>query len=81
MLLLIWEEVPETTKYYQFDIDSPIARLALRCAGAFVNSVATPDDHPVHELSEMLNQSHGSDDISKPIQGPFATVVICGFIM
>lgn len=79
-ILLIFEFVPEERKPYIIDADSGIGRTAIASAGQYINSVDTPDDAPVHQLSEML-EGMQSIDPKKPITGPFSAVVICGFIM
>jgi hypothetical protein len=83
-LLLVWEEVPDSIKLFILGADSKVGKLALASAGKYINSDDLDDDHPIFELSEVLSQlvKEGSYlTPEKPINGPFDTVVVCGFIL
>jgi hypothetical protein len=76
-VLLVWEEVPENTKFYV--LEGETAELALQCAGIFINS-NNPEGSPIEQLSELLpTMKH--HDIDSPIDGPFEKVVVAGFVM
>jgi hypothetical protein len=75
-VLLVWEEVPENTKFYV--LEGEIADLALKCAGQYVNTVEETDE--IEQLSEAIG-GHPSFGIDEPIEGPFDKVVVAGFIM
>jgi hypothetical protein len=75
-VLLVWEEVPENTKFYV--LEGETAELALQCAGQFVNSNNESDD--VDRLSVIID-SLPSFSADSPIDGPFDKVVVAGFMM
>ena len=80
--LIIWEEVPEQTSFIVIDCDSEIHAIAREAAGYYVNA---EDNDAVHKLSEMLHDVPYSDLLfsteKRPIFGPFAEVIVCGFVM
>jgi len=79
-VLLVWEEVPESTKLYVFEETSDMAKWALASVGKYINQDDLEDDHPLHQLSENLGQF---DELphDKVAVGPFSKVVVCGFVM
>lgn len=78
--LLIWEEIPESTKLYL--LDGELAELALKAHNQFVNG--GDDDDYADRLSVSLegleplddSQPIAINDINEPVN-----VVISGFIM
>lgn len=80
--LLIWEEVPETTKVFVLDSDSQAADLARQSAGKFINSNDVEEGDPIELLSEWIGANSPTDiGIEAPISGPFDQVIVCGFLM
>ena len=75
-VLLVWEAVPETTKFYV--LEGATADLALKCAGKYINSVDETDE--VISLNEQL-EDIPSFSTDAPIDGPFDKVVVAGFLM
>lgn len=75
-VLLVWEEVPENTKFYV--LEGETAELALQCAGQFVNSNNESDE--IDQLSTVID-GLPSFSIDTPIEGPFDKVVVAGFLM
>lgn len=76
-VLLVWEEVPETTKLYV--LEGELAELAIKSAGVFIN-IDDTEGHPIEELAEVL-PTLKHHEITEPLNGPFDTVVVCGFWM
>lgn len=81
-VLLVWEEVPEFTKFYLLEGD--LADLAMRAHNHFVNTDTDPDD-----AADRLSQAMGEQKI-KPLESenPIALaglhvdhVVLAGFVL
>jgi len=79
-LMLIWQCVPESTAVYLFDTDTHAAKLARQCAGIYINGSKTDDNHPIHELYDLLEHNTALDS-NEVLKGNFTEVVICGFIL
>lgn len=84
-VLLVWNVIPEQVRF--FLLDGKKAELALKCQNAYINSSEIEEDHPIHELNELLYDEEG-DIVLEEINTdePFqltetVTVVIAGFIL
>lgn len=53
-VLLVWEEIPESTKLYAFEEGSEAAKLAIVSAGKFINSDDVNPGDPIDKLNDML---------------------------
>lgn len=80
LLLLIWEEIPENVKAYVFDAASPMAELARRSAGDYINVTDFDADSPILLLKAALDSIEGVEP-EKVLVGPFAEVVVCGIVL
>lgn len=78
-VLLIWEDVPEATRAYL--LGGRMVELARRSAGKYINSDQLAEDHPIFQLSDLLDQECQPLDTSDVIRGPFDEVIICGIIL
>lgn len=85
-VLLIWEEIPEYTRYMELDpaTQPELVECARKAAGYYINA---EDNEAVNTLNEMI---YGPDGIrhaelyeagKEPIVGPFSEVIVCGFVM
>ena len=79
-VLLLWQNLPDSTDAYVFDTGSELAKLACQSAGLFINSDELPEDHPIFTLSERL-EGEDKRPADSPICGQFVTVIVCGFVM
>lgn len=79
-VLLIWEEVPDSTKLYS--LEGELAELAIKSAGCYIN--VTEDCPALDKLSEHLTAlkpiGDGVIHLAFDISG-HDKVVICGFVM
>lgn len=80
-VLLVWENVPETTKLYS--LEGELAELAIQAAGHYGNA---NDNDAVNQLNEALSglKAFGDSQILEAFDianHNYDKVVICGFIM
>lgn len=91
MMLLIWEQYPETTDLYVIDgnINPEAYDWALNSAGKYINNNDDPADD-IHKLNDWVMKYDDDGKIihaqpkldgTLPIQGPFDEVVICGWFL
>ncbi len=86
-VLLIWEEVPDYLKMYEFEEGTELAELAIASAGKYINGDDLPEDHAIYRLNDLLQGliptwGRNVDDETKGIlHGPYKLVVFCGFYM
>lgn len=77
-VLLVWEEVPENTKFYL--LDGELAELAVRAHGCFVNTDLDPEGNG-EALSEALVNVAALPQTSPMQMTEPVTVVTAGFVM
>lgn len=54
-VLLIWEKIPENIKLFLFVTGSDMALLAEASNGFYINGDDLPDNHPIFELNEKID--------------------------
>lgn len=80
-VLIIWNEVPEYTRYVTVEPGSEPHLKAQACAGKYIGG-----DECTPEM-EWLNDWMAADDganlleCNHPISGPFIEVIVCGIMM
>lgn len=83
-ILLIWENIPESTDAYILDASSKLADLAIASAGKFINADDLPEEHPIFALNDAIYTGKlqlERASIENPLEGPFDSVIVCGFYM
>lgn len=83
MILLIWQNIPDNTKFFRVHESSDIGAMALSSSGKYINGDDLPEDHPIFTLSEMISENK-LDEIENPhgtINELFNKIVICGFFL
>jgi hypothetical protein len=78
-LLLIWQTIPDDTSVYVIDADSELAALTRQCAGIYIN-LNNDDNHVIERVCEQL-QDFTACAADQVLTGPFAEVVVCGFVL
>jgi hypothetical protein len=81
-ILIVWENIPDDTLLYAVDANGDVGKLAVTCANKFGNSDGNTedDDANILNLCGMLAEIEHYG-IEKVIEGPFARVVVCGWII
>lgn len=79
-VLLVWEEIPETTRFFLLKPSDDEFEKLVKCHGKFINSdEMTPE---LEWISEALAEADEFEvDIKKPIHIQDATVVWTGFVL
>ena len=79
-VLLIWEEVPEDTKFYR--LDGELAEAAIAAHGCYVNMFNGDPNGAADKLSEMLGSMEPMDKEAGPISGEgIDKIVMSGFLL
>jgi hypothetical protein len=80
-VLLVWEEIPESTKFFM--LDGELAELALKAHHCFINMVdGDPNEYADQLNCKLVELEIEPIDISSPIdiKEP-CTVCLAGFLM
>lgn len=79
--LLVWQNIPDSTQC--FVLTGKWAERAKKCAGVYINGEALKDDHVIFQLDKALGKKkvEGIKELpaNKACEGPFSSVVVCGF--
>lgn len=83
--LLIWQEVPDDQKLFLLSPQTQGELLALArfSAGKYVNGDDLPEDHPIFTLNMKISAGELGDSLNwkEALNGPFGSVIICGFCL
>lgn len=85
MLIVVWEEIPESCTIYKFDAPTPEQlQLAKACHGLYINSSELT---PVQETDMDMMNEWIEKSVANKVEGPLElkdreiTIVVCGFIL
>lgn len=79
-VLLVWQEIPEHTRFFMLEGDK--ADLAIKAHGCFANMVDGDPDEAADALNVALEGIEPLDDAAGPIDAAGVTkVVTAGFMM
>jgi hypothetical protein len=81
-VFIIWEEVPESTKFYVADLEGAALKKALRAQGQFVGSTENPADadYLSDKILPKLTELDGSAAFDVKDLG-IDHIVHCGFLL
>lgn len=78
-VLVLWNTIEDSIKGYL--IPEHLNEIALQSSGKYINTFNFPDDDPLHQLSEELENLPWFEAEEKPINcSDYDKIVICGFI-
>ena len=78
-VLLVWEEVPEATKFYR--LEGADAEIALAAHGCFVNMVdGDPEEH-AERLSLLLEDKTPMENVFPVDLSGYDKLVVSGFLL
>jgi hypothetical protein len=82
MLLLVFEEHPETLTFYVLPTDHPQAENIRQSDSLLINSDDIPKAHPIWALNEWLATEEASQFIvDTPYKGTITEVYQCGIVL